>query len=91
MSGQEAILFAEGALTALSVVATLFFLRYWRSTGDRFFGFFTLAFFLFAAGWAALAFLPSIGEYDVYIYLLRLAGFAAIAVAIVDKNRKAPP
>jgi hypothetical protein len=45
---------------------------------------------LFAAAWAALAFLPRIGEHDAYIYVVRLAGFAAIAIAIVDKNRKAP-
>ncbi len=90
MSGEEVLIFAEGALTALAAVAALFFLRYWRSTGDRFFGFFTLAFLLFGASWAALAFRPSVGEHDAYVYMLRLAAFAAIAIAIVDKNRGAP-
>lgn len=90
MSGEMLIVFAEGALTALSLVAALFFLRDWRSTRDRFFGFFTLSFVLFAASWAALAFRPMVGEHDEYVYMLRLAAFAAIAIAIVDKNRGAP-
>ena len=90
MSVEDLVIFAEGALTALSLVAALFFLRYWRTTRDRFFGFFTLAFVMFGSSWAALAFRPSVGEHDAYAYMLRLAAFGAIAIAIVDKNRGAP-
>jgi hypothetical protein len=86
---EEILTFAQGALTALSLVAALFFLRYWRSTGDRLFAFFSIAFVLFSASWTALATRPSVGEHDAYVYLLRLAAFAAIIIGIVDKNRRA--
>lgn len=89
MSTDEILTFAQGALTALSMVAALFFLGYWRRTRDRLFAYFAVAFTIFAASWAALAIHPSIGEHDAYVYLLRLAAFGAILVGIVDKNRRA--
>ena len=48
----EAIL--VGAIAAMSLVAALFFLRYWKSTRDRFFLFFALSFFIEAANRVAL-------------------------------------
>lgn len=87
MSTEDLLVFVEGSLTALCLVAALFFFRYWRTSRDRFFGFFTVAFVLLAASWAALAFRPSVGEHDAYAYMLRLAGFVAILIGIVDKNR----
>lgn len=93
MSAEELLIFVDGALAALSVVAVLFFVRYWRSSRDRFFGFFAAAFTAFAASWAALAFRPTVGEHDAYVYLLRLVAFLSIILAIIDKNRRpgAPP
>jgi hypothetical protein len=85
----EMLSFGQGALTTLSLVAALFFLRYWRSTADRLFAYFAAAFLLFSASWAALAAKPSIGEHDAYVYLLRLAAFVAIMIGIIDKNRRA--
>lgn len=79
--------FMSGAVAALSCVAGLFFLRFWRRTGDRFFAFFAMAFWLMAlqrgVGWWLLY-----NKEDVAAtYLLRLLAFVLILVAIADKNR----
>ena len=44
-----------GAIAMASVVAALFFLRFWRDTGDRLFLIFAAAFFLLAATRVGLA------------------------------------
>jgi len=75
-----------GAAGALFIVAGLFFLRFWRSTRDRFFLFFALSFFIEGANRIALY--PSVGaqeEVPVY-YLIRLVSYSLIIVAIVSKN-----
>jgi len=75
-----------GAAGTLSIVAGLFFLRFWRSTRDRLFLFFALAFFLEGANRIALY--PSVGEQDnlpIY-YLIRLVTYGLILVAILSKN-----
>ena len=77
-----------GALTALSFVCGLFFLRYWRSSGDRFFAFFAVAFWSLGANWALLVGRDARDEYLPYFYLLRLFAFLLILTAIVDKNRR---
>ena len=81
--------FVLGALVATSFAIGVFFLRYWRESRDRFFLFFALAFWTFAAHWCVLAWLPShYPEYRPASYLVRLAAFALILAAIVDKNRR---
>ena len=77
-----------GILTALSFVCGLFFLRYWRSSGDRFFAFFAVAFWALGANWALLVGRHPSDEYLPYFYLLRLLAFLLILAAIVDKNRR---
>lgn len=76
-----------GAIATASVVIALFFLRFWRTTGDRFFLFFALSFsidgldrlFFAAAG-------PANAEHPLY-YAIRLFAYALIVFAILDKNR----
>lgn len=80
--------FLFGSLTALSFVAGLFFVRYWKSTADRIFLFFAAAFWLLGANWALLVGRDPSDEYMPYFYLLRLLAFLLILVAIVDKNRR---
>jgi hypothetical protein len=76
-----------GALAMGFGVAGLFFLRFWRDTRDRLFGFFALAFFVLAASRVAFAFYaPQPGGGDIF-YWIRFAVFAIIVVAILDKNR----
>lgn len=80
--------FLFGALTMLSFVAGLFFLRYWRSSSDRFFAFFAIAFWALGANWALMVGRDPADEYLPYFYLLRLVAFLLIVAAIVDKNRR---
>ncbi|HEY5925231.1 MAG TPA: DUF5985 family protein [Kofleriaceae bacterium] len=77
-----------GILTALSLVCGLFFLRYWRWSGDRFFAFFAVAFWALGANWALMVGRDPSDEYTPYFYLLRLFAFLLILAAIVDKNRR---
>lgn len=78
----------SGAVAMASLVAAMLFLRFWRRTGDRLFFFFCLAFFVDAAVRVGLALLPVRAEHEAFVYLLRLATFALIVLAIVDKNRR---
>jgi hypothetical protein len=75
-----------GAAGALSIVAGLFLFRFWRSTRDRLFLFFAVAFFLEGANRFALY--PSVGEQEnlpIY-YLIRLVSYGLILGAIISKN-----
>jgi hypothetical protein len=79
-----------GIVSALAVVAALFFLRYWRVTRDRFFLLFAVAFALMAANWAAVSVIAPTSESRHWAYVLRLVAFLLILGAIADKNRKPP-
>lgn len=76
-----------GAAAMAAAVAGLFFLRFWRETGDRLFFNFAIAFWLFSLTRSAFAFLPEHSEHEIYFYMVRLAAFALILIAIIDKNR----
>jgi peptidoglycan/LPS O-acetylase OafA/YrhL len=78
--------FMSGMVTAGYLVAALFFLRFWRRTKDNLFATFAVSFLLFAAGQASV--LAFVGPHDdgTWTFLLRLAGFALLLVAIVRKN-----
>lgn len=76
-----------GAIAALSWVAGLLFWRLWRVTRDRFFVFFALSFWIEAANRLHLATSLPAQEDTPAHYLVRLAAFALILVAIWDKNR----
>lgn len=78
-----------GAAAMASIVIGLFFVRYWRGTGDRLFGFFVAAFWTFAAHWLGLAIVQPQVEGRHWLYLLRLLAFLLIIVGIIDKNRRA--
>ncbi|HEU4581095.1 MAG TPA: DUF5985 family protein [Polyangiaceae bacterium] len=77
-----------GALIAASVVASLFFLRFWRDSRDRLFLFFSCAFIALAANWFTLARAPDVPETDSSAFLPRLAAFLLLIVGIIDKNRR---
>lgn len=78
-----------GAVAMASFVATLFFLRFWRRTGDSLFLLFALAFGVDAA----LRFVLGSGsvstEFEPLFYVGRIVTFGLIIVAIVNKNRSA--
>jgi hypothetical protein len=81
-------IFIAGLLTMGNAIAALFFARFWRETSDRLFGFFSAAFALLALQRALLAAAPALGISDLWSYLIRLAAFVLILLAIVDKNRR---
>lgn len=80
--------FMHGALTAMSVLATLFFLRYWRTSHDRFFLWFAGAFATLGVSWVLLACDTGTSEHSPYIYAVRMLGFLQILAAILLKNRR---
>ena len=80
--------FLWGALAMGAAISGLFFCRFWRRTSDRLFLAFAAAFWLLALQWGALALLRVADESRHYLFLLRLAAFVLILVAVVDKNRE---
>ncbi len=84
-------LLISGAIAAAALVVTLFFLRFWRSTGDRFFLYFAVSFALEAITRTLLALSHDQGEQTPVFYLLRLVAYALILLAIIGKNRRRPP
>jgi glucose uptake protein GlcU len=76
-----------GALVMGYVVIGLFFLRFWKQSHDRLFGFFAAAFFVLAGQRLALAFTTETNENNLYLYLIRLLAFSLILFGILDKNR----
>ncbi|MCW7542104.1 DUF5985 family protein [Aquabacterium sp. A7-Y] len=75
-----------GAIAMASVVAAMFFLRFWRRTHDRFFLLFALAFLLDAINRVTLGLDQQPEEQAPLFYLVRLFSFGLILLAIVDKN-----
>ncbi len=81
--------FLAGAVTFGLVVAGLFFLRFWKRTGDGLFLAFALAFWLLGLNQALIALTNIPVEERSWLYLLRLTAFGLIIVSIWRKNRKA--
>jgi hypothetical protein len=76
-----------GAIAMASMVVALFFLRFWRSTGDRFFLFFALSFLIDGLNRIFLSpASPSTEDAPEY-YLVRLLSYGLILFAIWDKNK----
>jgi hypothetical protein len=80
--------FLAGATVLGFVLAGLFFLRFWTKTRDELFLIFTLAFWLLGLSQALLTFSHVPVEERTHLYLLRLAAFALILVAVWRKNRR---
>lgn len=80
----------SGIIAAGALVAALHFLKFWRRSDDRLFGFFAAAFLLLSVNGVALGLADPESELRVYLYSVRLSAFTLILLAIFDKNR-APP
>ena len=81
--------FLSGAVTFGFVVAGLFFFRFWRRTNDPLFVAFAFAFWLLGLAQALIALANIPVEERSWVYLLRLAAFTLILIAIARKNRAA--
>jgi hypothetical protein len=76
-----------GAIVMGDLIVALFFLEFWKVTGDRFFVFFAAS---FAAGAVSRVIIdPSLPPFGMEPlgYVVRLLSYLIIVVAIVDKNR----
>jgi zinc transporter ZupT len=75
-----------GAISMASLTIALFFLRFWRNTGDRFFLYFALSFFIEGLHRVYSAALNEAGEDSPLHYLIRVLAYGLILWAIVEKN-----
>jgi hypothetical protein len=80
--------FLTGATCLGCLVIALFFMRFWRTTDDRFFALFALAFAILGLNQLALGFLDEASAARPPVYMVRLLAFGLIAAAVVDKNRR---
>lgn len=78
--------FLAGAVTLGFLVVAMFFLRFWRRTGDTLFAAFALAFLVLAANQAIVTLSDIERESLSWLYLLRAIAFALIIVAVAIKN-----
>jgi hypothetical protein len=89
MNGADLVPIVSGAIAMGYAVAGLFFLRFWRETGDRLFVTFSVAFWLLGAQRLALVINGQTDENHTGLYLVRLLAFVLILAAILNKNRSA--
>ena len=75
-----------GAISMASLTAGLFFLRFWKDTGDRFFLFFAVSFLIEGVNRAALGFSNDPTDGRPFFYFVRFLSFLLILIAIVQKN-----
>lgn len=78
--------FFSGVVAMGFAVCAAFFLRFWGRTKDSLFLVFAMAFFLFALNQALSTFFGVYIEERSWLYLLRLAGFSMLIIAILVKN-----
>ena len=83
--------FLSGAISMGFVISGLFFLRFWRDTREELFLAFALAFTLLSVAQACLVLLGVPLEERSWIFLLRLAAFLLIILAILRKNLRGTP
>ncbi|CUS39131.1 conserved membrane hypothetical protein [Candidatus Nitrospira nitrificans] len=76
-----------GCIIMANAVVVLFFIKYWKMTGDRFFLFFAWAFVLEAVCRVILAAYVVNSESEPLVYSIRLLAYSLILAGILDKNR----
>ena len=75
-----------GGIAMGSIVIALFFLRFWRSTRDRFFMYFALSFAIEGAHRVYSSLTYQDAEDSALHYLIRLLAYGLILWAILEKN-----
>lgn len=78
----------HGATAMACCVVALFFLRFWRTTGDRLFLFFSMGFWVLAVHWTVLGAFDVRAEERHFYFLPRLLAFLLILIGIADRNRR---
>ena len=77
-----------GAIATASIIVGFFFLRFWRSTHDRFFLFFAMSFWIEGLNRIVVGLVGGLREDAPYYYIVRLVAYSLIVLAILDKNRR---
>ena len=80
------ILMLVGAIVTLSFLVSLYFVKFWFRTRDRFFLFFALSFFAMGCNRILYGISQTSEENDFLVFSIRLLSYIFIAIAIVDKN-----
>jgi hypothetical protein len=78
----------SGAVAMASLLASLFFTKFWRRTQDSFFLFFAAAFAVDAAARFVLPTVQISDETEAVFYVPRLFTFVLILIGIIRKNAK---
>lgn len=78
--------FLLGVVATSSIIAGLFFLKFWRKTRDSFFLAFAAAFIIEGLNRCGVLLLHKPNEGSPWIYLVRLLSFLLILGAILKKN-----
>jgi len=81
------IYFLSGAVALGYMLAAMFFLRFWKRTGELLFLSFSVAFALLSVGQVVIASANIYVEDSSAAYLVRLGAFAIIILAVWRKNR----
>lgn len=79
-----------GMISAGFLACGLFFAKFWWRSRDLLFMAFAVAFWLLALNATLVVFWPEPDERRSWFYLLRIAAFLLIAIAIVRKNTSEP-
>lgn len=79
-----------GAVAVASLLAGLFFFRFWRSSRDRFFLYFALSFWIEGFDRLALGLVTDANEDNPIFYGIRIVAYGLILAAIWQKNRRRP-
>ena len=87
MTSAAANLVLSGALIMGCWVIGLAFFSFRRQSSDNLFWFFGVAFWLFGLERIIIVVFEPATEFQPYVYLIRLAAFALLAMGITIKNR----
>jgi hypothetical protein len=79
--------FLLGIIVTASLTAGVFFLKFWRRTGDELFMAFAAAFIIEGLNRIVFLFMERPNEGSPIIYAVRCLAFLLILAAIVRKNR----
>ncbi len=79
--------FLLGIIFTTSITVGVYFLKFWRRTGDLLFLAFAAAFIIEGLNRIGFLFIERPNEGSPVIYLVRLLAFLLIIIAIVWKNR----
>jgi uncharacterized protein DUF5985 len=82
--------YLSGMLTAGFMACGLFFARFWWRSRDLLFLAFAAAFWLLALNTALVVVVTGSDENKSWFYLLRVAAYVLIAIAVIRKNSEDP-